>query len=423
MSSPTAAKDITHTSTSTSTKRKIIIAGSSNYDLTAYTPIIPKLGETVIGSNFLTCPGGKGANQAVAAAKLLFSNPKNVNDTDHDHDASTNNYSNDVHMITRVGNDVYGTALLQNFDSVHVNYNKDNITLTSTTNNNESDSNGEGDNSERNTHTGVAQILVDTESGDNTIVVIPGANMHLTSQMVRNEIEEILLGTNTDASNSEMMINNDEKNNEVVIMTQLEIPISASMEAMKIGQQYGATTILNPAPAPTKDSTAMSLLQNEEFYQNIDILIPNETELRSLFNATIHANAKDVHHGANSSKLSEQEMAQELLKKGVRRAVVVTLGSRGAMVVQRRDNHKDDIRIDMVLIPSDLPYHDQPVQDTVGAGDCFCGALGTYLASGLDLVHATEKACGVASMSVRKRGAQDSYPLQNELSDFLRISF
>jgi len=99
---------------------------------------------------------------------------------------------------------------------------------------------------------------------------------------------------------------------------------------------------------------------------------------------------------------------------GVRVAVIVTLGARGCMVVEK------NTLVTFVHVPDNLPCNKEPVVDTVGAGDAFCGALAAYLSSGFDLASAAKMSCGVASMSVRKRGAQASYPTQDELPHQLR---
>ena len=148
-------------------------------------------------------------------------------------------------------------------------------------------------------------------------------------------------------------------------------------------------------------------------------MIPNETELASLC-------------GLSSSELvtgeGEEAMAKALLEKGVRQGVIVTLGARGAMIVKKNEVSRpsgtesdDGIQTIMISEPIDLPCKSEPVVDAVGAGDAFCGALAAYLSRGIDLDKAACMSCGVASMSVRKRGAQESYPHADELPDCLRL--
>jgi inosine triphosphate pyrophosphatase len=185
-----------------------------------------------------------------------------------------------------------------------------------------------------------------------------------------------------------------------VVVVQLEIEPESALEALKAGKEMGAMTILNPAPAP--DSFSL-----DDFYPFCDILIPNESELATIC-------------GGNEGGSTEEEMAKSLLDKGVGVAVVVTLGARGAMVVQRADGGGGSgVHTTLVDAPADLPCRKEPVEDTVGAGDAFCGALSTYLSAGVGLVDAAGMACGFASMSVRRRGA--TYPTSKELPASLKL--
>jgi ribokinase/non-canonical purine NTP pyrophosphatase (RdgB/HAM1 family) len=228
------------------------------------------------------------------------------------------------------------------------------------------------------TTTGVAPIVVETESGDNMIIVVPGANYALTPAEVDASLRAL-------------------PNKPSIVLVQLEIPPETALQALKTGKELGATTILNPAPAPEGWNL-------DEFFPFCDILIPNETEIRNLC--------------GNSHSKDEEALAHELLAKGVN-TVLVTLGARGAMAVSK---HSDKVKTTMISASPDLPCRNDPVQDTIGAGDAFCGALATYLSAGLPLNEAATKACGVASMTVRKRGAQSSYPTAEELPKCLQIS-
>ena len=215
------------------------------------------------------------------------------------------------------------------------------------------------------------------------IIVSSGANYQLSKLDVREAVQQAKPAT---------------------VVAQLEILPEVALEALKAGKEVGATTILNTAPAPEGWSLEDPGM---EFYPYIDILIPNETELQKLC-------PKLTADGAN-----EETMARSILEKGVSRAVVVTLGARGAMVVEKKEG--DDVQVTLVDAPKDLPARQEPVRDTIGAGDAFCGALSTYLSSGLTLPQAATLACGVASMSVRKPGAQTSYPTGADLPDCLSI--
>lgn len=171
------------------TKGPIVVIGSINMDLVCRTPRMPEAGETILGFDFVTIPGGKGANQAVAAARL----------------------GGDVHMIGRVGSDDFGQRLLNGLH--HHSVNTQFVTVS------ERDSSG------------VAMILVD-KAGENSIVVAPGANHKLTTG---------------DIDRAESLI----KSAAVVVM-QLEIPLPVVRHAIATCQRLKVPTILDPAPVPPK---------------------------------------------------------------------------------------------------------------------------------------------------------------------------
>jgi ribokinase len=341
---------------STSTSRRsnaaeVVVVGSANQDLTAYTATVPRTGETVLGESFETSFGGKGANQGVAAAALGIV---------------------PVSMVCKVGADAFGAELLGSFRDVNLQYDESSVVAPDVS-------------------TGVAQIIVDTRTGDNMIIVVPGANHALTSSDVRSAITSMARD------------NQEQGERPMTVVVQLEIRPEVALEALKVAKEVGATTIFNPAPAPEGWEL------DSHFYKYADIVIPNETELRSLCK------------GEESAKTDDEEaMAKTLFARGVSKAVIVTLGARGAMVVSKSED--DGVQTELVCAPPDLPCNAEPVVDTVGAGDSFCGSLSAYLSAGLTLGEAATKACGVASMSVRKRGAQSSYPTASELPDILRLS-
>lgn len=343
-----------------SSSGKVIVVGSINQDLTTYSRTLPAPGETLLGDDFVTSPGGKGGNQAVAAASIGIVCKKSG-----------------VHMVGRVGDDDMGRSLMKGLKSRGVS-NAYTISLPDH-------------------HTGVATINV-CDSGQNTIIVAPGANLALNAQEVDSALSKLL-------QNGGMQQN--------VVLVQLEIDPNAALRALQTATAGGALSILNPAPAPK------GWKMTDDWFSNIDILIPNESELASLCGMS----EEDV------TGEGEEAMAKALLEKGVRHAVIVTLGERGAMIVRRRqdgeqpatDPNYDSILTTMISEPSDLPCKTLPVVDAVGAGDAFCGALSAYLSRGVDLERACSMACGYASMSVRKRGAQESYPLAKDLPECLRL--
>ncbi|MGL5063710.1 MAG: ribokinase [Microcoleus sp.] len=164
----------------------VIVFGSINIDLAAKTPRLPQPGETVIGSNFCTSGGGKGANQAVAAARLGIP----------------------THLIGRVGRDRFAEELFTNLQSYGLN--TDNVSIDIDTN------------------SGIAIIAVD-ECGQNNIIVIPGANNNVGETEI-DRLKKLLPGATS-------------------LLLQLEIPLSVVQQAAKAAREVGVRTILDPAPA------------------------------------------------------------------------------------------------------------------------------------------------------------------------------
>lgn len=165
---------------------KVVVVGSSNTDMVVKTPRIPVKGETILGGDFIMVPGGKGANQAVAAARL----------------------GAEVTFIARLGKDLFGDSSISQFTSDKINTNY--IIRDETT------------------PSGVALIFVD-ELGENVIVVAPGANAKLRPEDVEHA-EPILQSAS-------------------VILLQLEIPMETVAYTASVAQAYGVPVILNPAPA------------------------------------------------------------------------------------------------------------------------------------------------------------------------------
>lgn len=167
------------------TRKKIVVVGSSNTDMTVRADKLPAPGETILGESFNMYAGGKGANQAVAAARM----------------------GGDVAFICKMGRDLFGENSLKGYisdgiDISHILY------------------------SER--PSGMALIMVDS-GGENIISVAPGANGDLTPddiESVRGELE-----------------------NADYVMLQLEIPLESTLKAARIAHEAGATVVLNPAPA------------------------------------------------------------------------------------------------------------------------------------------------------------------------------
>ncbi len=301
---------------------RICVVGSSNIDLIARVPRLPMLGETLIGHSFHMGYGGKGANQAVMAAKL----------------------GAQVTMVTRVGRDVFGEGTLKNYrdqgiDTTHVLFDESRFS-------------------------GVAPIFVDDQAR-NFIVIVPGANMGLSPADVHAARDVITAAD--------------------VLICQLEVPVETTLEAFRVARPAGVRTVLNPAPAaPLPD----------ELLQLTDICAPNETETELLT-------------GLSVNTVAEAEAAAQALRARGPAVVILTLGERGALVVDGDAvEHVPPVRVDAV--------------DPTGAGDAFIGSLAVYVAEGLSLRDAVLRANAVAALSVTKIGTQVSFPQRAQADAFLR---
>ena len=295
-------------------------------DLSFYTDTVPKTGETVVGNTFASGQGGKGANQAVAAARLGAS----------------------VAMVAKVGTDFFGKNFISALQSDNIDTASVKISQTA--------------------HTGMANIVVDTKSGDNSIIIVPGANFDLNESDIDSAKEVI--------------------QNAKVIVVQLEIRPEVVKYALQIAKasEHPPITIVNPAPA----------IENERFpaeiYELADIFCPNETETMSFLNLS----------ALNVKETPELEKALHLFKKrGCKGDVLLTLGASGVFTGKG-----------IVTAPSV-----ETVVDTTGAGDAFVGALSYFSATfpAMPLEEKVRRSCIIASDSVKRKGTQSSYPKRCDL--------
>ncbi len=298
----------------------ICVVGSSNIDLTFRTSRLPRPGETLAGQAFQLGFGGKGANQAVMAARLGAR----------------------VAMIARVGNDVFGEQTLQNFQ-------QQGIDTTYVLHDSEKP-------------TGTAAIVVE-DSGQNCILIVPGANAALTPEDVRA---------------AESMIRESS-----LVLCQLEVALETTREALLLARADGVRTILNPAPA---------IPLSDEVLRLTDFCIPNETEVELLT-------------GQRVTTPDEAKLAAQILQQRGAGAVLVTLGERGVVVVDDGCKH--------------IPAPTVPAVDASGAGDAFIGSLAVFLLEGRSLHEAARLANRVAALSVTRPGTQTSFPIRTDLDAFL----
>lgn len=296
---------------------QIIVVGSLNVDLVIRVPRFPQPGETLPGGDLQTISGGKGANQAAAAARL----------------------GNQTALIGKVGDDPHGKMLVRNLNSFQV----DTTRITA----------------DPDAPTGSAVIMVN-EAGENSIVLSPGANDHFCPEDLRS--------ANNDFSRAKFLL------------LQLEIPLSTVEFAAARGKKAGLRVILNPAPARDLPPDLLA---------NVDILVPNETELAMLSGHRV------------SDHQSRLRAARVLLEQGVN-TIIVTLGDQGALLVTA-----DNARL--------FPAVEVEVVDTTAAGDAFIGGLASALNQDYSLENAVRFANCAGALAATKLGAQPSLPTAREV--------
>src|ERR1035438_4629768 len=300
-------------------RKPIVVVGSINMDLVASAEHIPSIGETIQGTGFQFQFGGKGANQAVAVAKLGYP----------------------VRMIGKVGDDPFGAQLSGQLEKSGVDTSGVAVSSGSS---------------------GIALIVV-SDRGENSIVVIPGANATLTPEFLEQK-RDIICSAG-------------------LVLTQLEIPLETVEYLASMCEREKIPLMLDPAPAR---SLSRSLLESIAWFT------PNETE------AAFFA-------GADTSS-SPDLIAERLLEKGVRR-MVLKLGARGAFVVTGAHNQ--------------LMLKSAPVSaiDTTAAGDAFNGAFATGLLLWNEPFKSARFAIAAAAVSVTRFGAQASMASMDEVEELL----
>ncbi len=282
----------------------------------------PRMGETILGNSFVLGPGGKGSNQAVAVARL----------------------GAEVHFISKLGEDAFADLALKTWADAGVT---------------------PAISRDPDSYTGAAYIFIEEATGDNAIIVSPGAARNIGPADIDAQADLIARSS--------------------VFVTQLEQPIDAALRALKIAKEAGVATVLNPAPAaPLPD----------EIFALCDYVTPNETETAELTGTPVET--------IDQAK----EAGDKLLDKGVGTAIV-TLGENGALI------HGADGS-------SHVPAFDAgAVVETTGAGDAFNGGFAVALARGADPVEAARFGCATAGISVTRPGTAPSMPDLNEVEALL----
>ena len=298
----------------------VIVVGSLNVDLVVGLDRMPEQGETVLGESLERHAGGKGLNQAIAASRL----------------------GADVRLLGAVGDDESGAWLRKliradNVDDEGV------ATVTGPS--------------------GTALIEVDAR-GLNRIIVVPGANGHVSADVVGSSIRTM--------------------HGVAVVMTNGEVPLSASRAALAAGRAIGALTILNPAP----------VLDYREHLVDVDIFVPNEHEAAALSGLPTETDTE------------ARAAAQYFYSQGIAN-VVITRGANGAIWASASG---------MV----DVKTFEVNAIDTVAAGDAFCGGLAAALANGYEFADALKWASAAGALAVTIKGASPSLPMRNAVQNLLK---
>ncbi len=301
--------------------KQILVVGSLNMDTVIETPHMPKCGETIAGKGVEQIPGGKGANQAYAVGKL----------------------GGRVAMLGAVGDDTKGQRLLDNLKAVNVDVSHVEKL--------------------KEVPTGQAYITVDC-NGDNTIIIIAGANGEVDKELIRENRELI-------------------RRSDIIVM-QLEIPLEVVQYVKELAVEEGKTIILDPAPA--RGDIPDSL------WKGIDFIKPNETEIGILT-------------GMDTENQKERICAaRELIRKGVKN-VIVTLGGEGCVHVTADSEEY-------------FPAHKVKAVDTTAAGDCFTAAFALALSQGKSCEKAISLGQKASAIAVTRKGAQTSIPTLEEITEY-----
>lgn len=298
---------------------KILVQGIFVADLAFWSSRIPQAGETLIGDSFHMGCGGKGSNQAVAAKRS----------------------GGDVRFISLLGEDTFGRMALDFYanEKVDVTY----VTQTSTV------------------KTGAAAILIDQDSGQNSIVVVPGAGAELNNIQIEAAISAMRPGD--------------------FYLTQLETKLAQTIFGLEIAKRAQLQTILNPAPA---------LELPRDIFSKIDICTPNEVEAAQICGFAIK-NATDAERAADT-----------LLNLGVKNALI-TMGAQGVYFKNQECAQWFEA------------HNAGKVTDTSGAGDVFNGALTAALSERKPILEAVRFANVAAGISVTRIGTASSAPNKAEI--------
>lgn len=296
----------------------VVVLGVFNADTIYRVGRMPNAGETILGRSFALEAGGKGSNQAVASARA----------------------GAPTQIISRLGKDAFAELAWETWRRDDI------VPLVAT---------------DTQMPTGAACIIVEEDTGQNRIIVAPGAASLMNASHTRQHADSI-----SQAS---------------VLLTQLEQPLDAAVEALRIAKNAGVRTILNPAPALDLEDEVLALC---------DFLTPNETEAEILT-------------GRRVTSVDEARLAaQDLVDRGAG-AVLMTLGDQGAYLWDGTTGQHIE------------PLPAGQVVDTTGAGDALNGAFAAALSMGATALEAAEFGNAASGWAITRRGAAPAMATRAEI--------
>ncbi len=305
-------------------KPRIAVIGSINMDLLVRCGTLPRPGETILANSSAEICGGKGANQAVAAARA----------------------GGDVTMVGRIGDDAFAGRLLDNLQQEQIDCQHVRATAV--------------------TPSGLAIVAVES-SGQNSIMVVPGANGRVAVEDVQ-AASDVIRSCDT-------------------LLVQLEVPLAAVVAAKEIARAAGVRVILDPAPSPRELPAELS---------DVDLICPNESEASALTGLPVES-------------VEQAEAAARALQSQGACAVVITMGTAGSLLLADDRTHLiEPFAVDAI--------------DTTAAGDAFAGALAVHWAQHGDLHRAVRFANAGGALAASREGAQPAMATCSEIEEMLGSS-
>ena len=301
---------------------RVVILGVFVADTAYRAARMPKMGETIMGNSFALGPGGKGSNQSVASARM----------------------GAETHIISKLGKDDFAKLALDTWEQAGVIPHVKQV---------------------RGSYTGAAYIFIEDSTGDNAIIIAPGA--------------AALIGVADINSHTKLIESAD------VFVTQLEQPMLAAMRGLEIAREAGVTTLLNPAPAASLPDGMLALC---------DYITPNETECEALTGIAVRTQV-------------EAGLACEALRDLGVGTPIITMGDQGAFLYGHG------------LVPAVTVG---TVIETTGAGDAFNGGFAAALSEGLSTLEAVRYGCATAGISVTKSGTAPSMPNRDAVDSLIKSS-